>query len=359
VVTVGLCRGHEITDFRQDKPSTWRFMGDGDAAPPAELQEPLVAKLTQRPEHGVGIDAKHGGQILRWWKPLPRAALALRDGPAERGGSLLMQRHRVCKIELDKRHNAIYSSTISGLWETNMAVVEEHETLPRAVSPDASADGSLLIEEARSRQRRRQLRIVVAGLVAGSLAAGLAVGLGRDGSHPAQVVVDAPQFANRVAAATTRAGSARVSIVLGASFPRGFLACRTPTTGTGTINFKGNSIGLTLVNPGGSQCGTPFVMLQRQIGTQLYMTDPSDHRVLTSPGKPWLKTPNTSPDLLPGFGNGGIHAGTTAGFLFTMLQSIHDPVTPIGTKTLNGASAGHRDDLREPGVSRRLPTSSR
>jgi hypothetical protein len=225
-----------------------------------------------------------------------------------------------------------------------VAVVEAHQPQSRNLMLDGPLNSSVLIEEARRRQRRRRIRIVVAGLAVGSLAAGLTVALDPGDRGPMRVPTRSPQFSKSVAAATSDAGSADISIVLGTTFPPGFPGCRSQVTnGTGTVNFKTNSIGLSLVNHGVGLCGSPFVMQVRQLGSVLYATDPSTRHVLTAPGKPWLKTPWTSPEMVPGFGNGGIRAGTTAGFLFTALRSLQNPVTPIGTKTLNGTTVnGYR-----------------
>ena len=225
-----------------------------------------------------------------------------------------------------------------------MVVVEAHETRPPGSTLIASADGNVLIEEARRRHRRRQLRIAAAGLAGAALAAGLIAAFAPRGSSMANVPVGASQFSNYVAAATRDAGTADVSIVLGTTFPPGFPGCQSQeTTGTGTIDFRTNSIGLSLANHGVGLCGGPFFLQMRQLGPVLYTTDPSTRHVLTSPGKPWLKTPWTSPEVVPGFGNGGIRAGAEASFIFTALDSLRSPVTPMGTMTLHGSKvSGYR-----------------
>jgi hypothetical protein len=143
------------------------------------------------------------------------------------------------------------------------------------------------------------------------------------------------------------AGSADVSLVVRTTFlatvpiVRG---CHTPIgQGSGIIGFTNDSIELHLANAPGS-CGSSFAMQERQIGNVLYQTDPSGTRgILTSPGKPWLKTPWATPGALPGaFWSGGTGA-TTAGFVFTVLRALRGPVTRIGTRSVHGVTTtGYR-----------------
>jgi hypothetical protein len=100
-----------------------------------------------------------------------------------------------------------------------MVVVEARETRPGTVRPSGPADGNVLIEEARRRHRRRQLRIAVAALAVGALPAGMIVAFAPSGGRTARISTGAPQFSNYVAAATRKAGTADVSIVLGSTFP--------------------------------------------------------------------------------------------------------------------------------------------
>jgi hypothetical protein len=143
------------------------------------------------------------------------------------------------------------------------------------------------------------------------------------------------------------AGSADVSLVVRTTFlatvpiVRG---CHTPTIqGSGIIGFSNNSIELHLAN-GVDSCGSPFAMQERQIGNVLYQTDPSGTRgTLTSPGKPWLKTPWATPAALPNYGYGGVFGSTTAGFVFTVLRALRGPVTRIGTRSVHGVTTtGYR-----------------
>ena len=188
-------------------------------------------------------------------------------------------------------------------------------------------DVQALFEEARRRRRLRRRRVAAACMASALLVAGLAVGIVRGGSGEPQISTGSPQFANSVASATKGAGSADVSLVLRSVFLASVRGCRTPTIqGNGIIGFTNNSIDLHLAN-GVDSCGSAFAMQERQIGKVLYQTDPSLPRgVLTSPGRPWLKTPWSTPPAL----------GTTAGFVFTTLRALRGPVTRIGTRGLHG-----------------------
>ena len=183
----------------------------------------------------------------------------------------------------------------------------------------------------------------VVGLVLALLASGLIVTVGRGGSGGTQISTGAPRFAPAITSAMKNSGSADVSLVLHTTFlatvpiVRG---CHTPITqGSGIIGFTNDSIELHLAKAPGS-CGSPFAMQERQIGNVLYQTDPSGSRgVLTSPGKPWLKSPWATPGA---FWTGGTGA-TTAGFVFTVLRALRDPVTRIGTRSVHGVTTtGYR-----------------
>jgi hypothetical protein len=204
---------------------------------------------------------------------------------------------------------------------------------------EQAADGDVqaLFEEARRRRRRRRCRVAAACVAGALLVAGLAVAFGRAGSGETQISTGSPQFADSVASATKGAGSADVSLVLRTTFLASVRGCRTPTIqGSGIIGFTNNSIELHLTK-GVDSCGTAFAMQERQIGKVLYQTDPSLPRgVLTSPGRPWLKTPWSTPSALPVYGQGGVFGGTTAGFVFTALRALRGPVTRIGTGSLHG-----------------------
>ena len=191
-----------------------------------------------------------------------------------------------------------------------------------------------LIEQARSRQRRRHRQLGVVGLALVLLAAGLTVTIGRGGSGGTPISTGSQRFAPPIASAMKSAGSADVSLVLRTTFlatvpiVRG---CHTPTIqGSGIIGLANDSIELHLANAVDS-CTSPFAMQERQIGNVLYQTDPSGTRgILTSPGKPWLKTPWATPGALGG------GETTTAGFVFTVLRALQGPVTRIGTRSLHG-----------------------
>src|SRR6266511_438470 len=104
---------HELLGSCDDRAAL-RRPGDGDAATAPELEQPLVAKLAQRPQHGVRVDAEHGGEVARRREPLPRLRLALGDRAADLRRPLLVQIRRLCAIDLDTEHDASHSSFIRG-----------------------------------------------------------------------------------------------------------------------------------------------------------------------------------------------------------------------------------------------------
>ena len=73
----------------------------GDTSSAAEFEQPFVAKITQRTEHGVGVDSKHEGKVASWWKPLARLDFLIGDCSADLAGDLLMQLGGFGAINLD------------------------------------------------------------------------------------------------------------------------------------------------------------------------------------------------------------------------------------------------------------------
>lgn len=52
---------------------------DGHSAASSKLEKSLVTKDPKRPEHGVDVHAQDGREVLRRWKALPWARLAVRE----------------------------------------------------------------------------------------------------------------------------------------------------------------------------------------------------------------------------------------------------------------------------------------
>ena len=73
----------------------------GDTSSAAEFKQSFVAKITQRTEHGVGVDSKHERQVAGWWKPLAGLGFAIGDCSADLAGDLLMELGGFGSINLD------------------------------------------------------------------------------------------------------------------------------------------------------------------------------------------------------------------------------------------------------------------
>lgn len=95
-----------------DDGALLRRAGDRGATPAAELEETLVAKNPERPQHGVAVDAENGGEIEGRRKALARLRLPRCDRPAELGGHLVVQARRVVAIDLAIPHGAMHTSFI-------------------------------------------------------------------------------------------------------------------------------------------------------------------------------------------------------------------------------------------------------
>ena len=104
---------HQLPGAVTDRPQVARRSTDGDAATASKFQQPFVAQLTQRSEHGVAVDAESDSQVTRRRQSLPSPALLLRDRPPERTGDLLVQRSGVAGIDMNQQHGAINTSTMS------------------------------------------------------------------------------------------------------------------------------------------------------------------------------------------------------------------------------------------------------
>ncbi len=119
--------------------------GHGDAPAAPKIQKSFVSQDAQGTEHCVGVDAQHRGQVLGGWQSLSRRRFTRRDGMADFGGHLIVQRDAFGAVHLDMQYSAIHSSTIFG--------------------PPSSATGRrpsrVLVPEARHRQQRRYRRSAV------------------------------------------------------------------------------------------------------------------------------------------------------------------------------------------------------
>ena len=131
----------QVLGLRRDDPAL-RLASDGDASPPPELQDTLVAEVAQRVEHGVGVHAEHGGHVAGGWETLARTDFALGDLAADPGRDLLVERDLALTVQVDIRHGDMHSSTMS----RSATALRESPIVP---------DPEALIREARRRQRRR------------------------------------------------------------------------------------------------------------------------------------------------------------------------------------------------------------
>ena len=84
-------------------------------ARPDQLQESLVSKDTQRPQHGIGVHAEHGGEILGLRDAVSGVSLTLSDGSPDLGGNLIVERHRIGPIHFseDQRIGVTFRSALT------------------------------------------------------------------------------------------------------------------------------------------------------------------------------------------------------------------------------------------------------
>ena len=146
----------ELPRLLDDRALTRRAR-DRHTTASAELEQALVAENAQGTQHGVGVDAEHGGQVLGGWQAIARDRLALRDGPSDLRRHLVVERDTFGPVDLDIDHSAIHSSIMTTLEEQADPRIKTAEPPPATV----------LIPEAKRRQRARYRRAgVVATLVA-------------------------------------------------------------------------------------------------------------------------------------------------------------------------------------------------
>jgi len=154
---------HKLTRAR-DNRTAFRRAGDGDAAAAPELEQALVSKRAEGAEHGVRVDAEHGGEILRWRKTLRRSCLAVGNCPPDLGRNLNVQLRQLFPVDLDTEHGDIHSSFIGGRL-VDLTAARQTQIVspqpPRRLRERLTA----LIKEARERALRRRRRIAVAAVL--------------------------------------------------------------------------------------------------------------------------------------------------------------------------------------------------
>jgi hypothetical protein len=242
----------ELSGPLDDRSSFWRTR-NRDAPPSLELQQSLVAQHPQRSEHGVGIDAQHGGEVLGRREALSAMRLPCGDGTPDLGRHLIVQGHALGAVDLDRQHDASNSSTMA-------TQVHDPTTTP----------AEDLIPEARQHQHRRYHRTgVLAALGALLVAALIASGL---------VLISGPAASDRSHSVTAPALSAtspapvffRPVLCYAAPFdalahssvPSTALSC-TPSSALSTSNLnvqpQGADVGFSsnTVSPDGTLAGVP------------------------------------------------------------------------------------------------------
>jgi hypothetical protein len=83
-----------------------------DAAAAAELEQALVAELTEGAEDGVGVDAEDGGEVFGRWESFAGFGFAVGDGAADLACDLFVQLEGVVAVELDISYSANHYSSI-------------------------------------------------------------------------------------------------------------------------------------------------------------------------------------------------------------------------------------------------------
>ena len=132
--------------------------GDGDSAAAAELEQALVAELSESAQDRVRVHVEYGGDVLGGREPLARLGFSVCNRPADLGRDLLVQ------------IDGLVSSTLT------LSMVQRYQRLasevPLPVTVTRSRPRELdeieqieaLIEEAR-RARRRRFRRGAFGVV--------------------------------------------------------------------------------------------------------------------------------------------------------------------------------------------------
>ena len=157
---------HEFARLLDDGP----VVGGGrdrDAAPPAELEQPLVAQLPERAQGGVPVDLEDGRKIAGRRQPLAGLRLPFGDRPPDLSCHLLMQFGRFGAIDLDTEHGASDTSFSKG--PPLMSVLTQPRPPQFDDHPDAEALEALIEEARRRARRRRRGYAAAAALVAAGL----------------------------------------------------------------------------------------------------------------------------------------------------------------------------------------------
>ncbi|MFY9579022.1 MAG: hypothetical protein WAQ33_06835 [Gaiellaceae bacterium] len=170
----------EILRLRDHRAVLW-CAGDGNAAAATEFEEAFLAEFAECAQHGVGVDAKHGGKVLGGRQSFARFCLSFADRPADLGRDLNVQREGLVAVELDIPHDAIHCSVIQaeGVALTVTVPPSTADTDQDRDLPERVAALEALIEEARRRARRRRRLYAAAAL--GAIGFGLAIAFGIGG----------------------------------------------------------------------------------------------------------------------------------------------------------------------------------
>jgi len=101
----------QFTDSLHDEALLWRS-GHGDAPPTLEVEQSLVPKDVQGPQHGVLIHAEDGCHVFGQGKAFSGSSFSLGDGSANFRCHLVMKRRRFCSVDLDIEHGTRHSRSI-------------------------------------------------------------------------------------------------------------------------------------------------------------------------------------------------------------------------------------------------------
>ena len=93
----------EVDEFlcSLDDGAAFGRAGDGDAAAAPELEQSLVAEQPQRTQHGVGVDAEDGGEVLGGREALSGLGFSVGDRASDLGGDLFVEVGGVGFVYLD------------------------------------------------------------------------------------------------------------------------------------------------------------------------------------------------------------------------------------------------------------------
>ena len=115
--------------------------------PRRNSEQSFVAEEAQGAQHGVGVDAEHGGEVFGGGEAFAGLGFALGDGAADLGGDLLVEVGGVGLVDLDTNHSASDTSTIEREVSVTVAAPPRPPE-PTDTRPDDVVEA--LIEEARA-----------------------------------------------------------------------------------------------------------------------------------------------------------------------------------------------------------------